>query len=219
MPLAKQGREAQAGTKPAQEGGRGARANETKGAGGTSRAGEQEWRWSQQAATLSFANPKRPVVLFLEVDRPGGFPEPQQVELRQGAQVVDAFALAPRQTLLRQVPLSVMMYEGIVAGALDFDYAPCSMLVSHLGASRRIWLNITKAGKAAIDDLREKGMINALKLSTEDFQPVTAYQVSEKGMTFWTSCRSRSWPSSTPSRGRTGRGTSSTCRSTGRSLG
>ena len=85
---------------------------------------------------------------------------------------------------VRQVPLSVMMYEGIVAGALDFDYAPCSMLVSHLGASRRIWLNITQEGKAAIDDLREKGMINGLKLSTEDFQPVTAYQVSEKGMTF-----------------------------------
>jgi len=85
---------------------------------------------------------------------------------------------------IRQVPLLVMMYEAICAQALDFDYAPASMLVSHLGASRRIWLNITQEGKAAIDDLRERAMINGLKLSTEDFQPVTAYQVSEKGMSF-----------------------------------
>jgi hypothetical protein len=32
-------------------------------------------------------------------------------------------------------------------------------------------------GKAAIDDLREGKLINGLKLSTVDFQPVTAYQV------------------------------------------
>ena len=34
-------------------------------------------------------------------------------------------------------------------------------------------------GKAAIDDLREKGLINGLKLSTEDFRPVTAFQVQK----------------------------------------
>ena len=35
-----------------------------------------------------------------------------------------------------------------------------------------------------MDDLREKELINGLKLSTEDFQPVTAYQVSKKGLDF-----------------------------------
>ena len=35
-----------------------------------------------------------------------------------------------------------------------------------------------------MDDLREKDLINGLKLSTEDFQPVTAFQVSEKGVDF-----------------------------------
>jgi hypothetical protein len=35
-----------------------------------------------------------------------------------------------------------------------------------------------------VDDLREKELINGLKLSTEDFQPVTAYQVSKKGLDF-----------------------------------
>ena len=61
---------------------------------------------------------------------------------------------------IRQIPLLVLLYEGIEAGSLDFDYAPCSMLISQGGRSRRVWLNITQEGKAAVDDLREKELIN-----------------------------------------------------------
>ena len=100
------------------------------------------------------------------------------------------------------IPLSVMMYEGIAAGVLDYDYAPQSMLVSQVGyvelflsgmtpngrvfvkdgKSRRIWMNVSQEGKAAIDDLREQKLLNGLKLSSEDFQPITAFQISTKGM-------------------------------------
>ena len=83
---------------------------------------------------------------------------------------------------VRQVPLLVLLYEGVEAGALDFDYAPASMLISQDGRSRRVWLNVTQEGKAAVDDLREKELVNGLKLSTEDFQPVTAFQVSHRGL-------------------------------------
>lgn len=65
---------------------------------------------------------------------------------------------------LRQLPLNVLMYQGITGEVLDFDYAPCSTLVSSGGRSRRIWLNVTQEGKAAVDDLREKGMVNGLKV-------------------------------------------------------
>ena len=40
---------------------------------------------------------------------------------------------------------------GIVAHALDYDYAPQSMLIG----SQRIWMNISQEGKDALDDLRE----------------------------------------------------------------
>lgn len=89
---------------------------------------------------------------------------------------------------IRQLPLYCLMYEGVAKGVLDFDYAPQSMLISYEGRSRRVWLNITQEGKAAIDDLREKRMLGALKLATEDFQPVTAYQCTEKGSTFLSDC-------------------------------
>ena len=71
-------------------------------------------------------------------------------------------ALSPedQEGWIRQIPLLVLLYEGIEAGSLDFDYAPCSMLISQGGRSRRVWLNITQEGKAAVDDLREKELIN-----------------------------------------------------------
>ena len=48
---------------------------------------------------------------------------------------------------IRQVPLLVLLYEGIVQTAIDFDYAPCSMLISQDGRSRRVWLNVTQEGR------------------------------------------------------------------------
>ncbi len=41
-------------------------------------------------------------------------------------------------------------------------------------------MNVTQEGKSAVDDLREMGFVNGLKLTSEDFQPITAFQVSVK---------------------------------------
>lgn len=95
-----------------------------------------------------------------------------------------ARSASEKEGWIRQVPLLVIMYEGVTGQVFDFDYAPASTLVAVDGVSRRLWLNITQEGKAAVDDLREREILNGLKLSTEDFQPVTAYQVSLKGMEF-----------------------------------
>mmetsp|Transcript_10807 Transcript_10807/g.26463 ORF Transcript_10807/g.26463 Transcript_10807/m.26463 type:complete len:893 (+) Transcript_10807:104-2782(+) len=97
---------------------------------------------------------------------------------------VTAQSLEEEETWIRNVPLLVMVYEGIVAGVLDFDYAPQSTLISHEGSSRRCFMNVTQEGKSAIDDLREQKLLNGLKLSSEDFQPITAYQCSVKGLEF-----------------------------------
>ena len=79
---------------------------------------------------------------------------------------------------VRKNSLIVLMYEAIVAGVLDYDYSPCSMLIGRC----RVWMNVTQEGKDDLDDLREGGLLNALKLASEDLIPVTAYQVSKKGM-------------------------------------
>jgi hypothetical protein len=74
---------------------------------------------------------------------------------------------------LRQTHLNVLIYEGIVADVFNYDYAPRPTLVG----SKRIWMSVSQEGKDDVDDLRQKGLVNGLKLVTDDLQPVTAFQV------------------------------------------
>ncbi|KAJ0394284.1 hypothetical protein ATCC90586_000740 [Pythium insidiosum] len=100
--------------------------------------------------------------------------------------MLSRFAMYPTSTdceekWLRNLPLLVLVYEAIVAGILDYDYSPvCTNIVKN-GRSKRVWMNISQDAKAAIDDLREHELLNALKTCSEDFQPSTAYQVTPRG--------------------------------------
>ena len=71
----------------------------------------------------------------------------------------------------------MLLYEGIVAGVLDFDYAPASSLIEN----RRVWMNISQEGKSDVEFLREEELVNGLQMSSKSFQPITCYQISEKG--------------------------------------
>ncbi|KAG7380215.1 Lysine-specific demethylase 4B [Phytophthora pseudosyringae] len=100
--------------------------------------------------------------------------------------LINLYAVASNSTRqnerwIRHVPLLVLMFEGILCDAFDFDYAPASMRLSFKGKTLRRWINFSREGKAAIDDLWALRLINGLKLSSDDFQPITAYQVSIKG--------------------------------------
>src|SRR5439155_13203471 len=65
-----------------------------------------EWQWTKKQATLSFKNPKKDCVLYLDVDNPGSvFNEAQQVQLHLGGKLVDEFTLQPKQPELRKVAL------------------------------------------------------------------------------------------------------------------
>lgn len=83
-----------------------------------------------------------------------------------------------KERWIRKIPLLVLIYEAIVAGVLDYDYAPAS---ENIG-TRRIYINISQEGRDDVDDLREAGMINGLKLSSKEYQSVTAYQISPQGL-------------------------------------
>ena len=43
------------------------------------------------------------------------------------------------ESWIRQIPLLVMLYEGVTAGVLDFDYAPASVLISQVRVYRRLF--------------------------------------------------------------------------------
>src|SRR3954468_12249221 len=65
-----------------------------------------DWQWTKKAATLSFKNPKKDSMFYLDVDNPGSvFSEPQQVTVTLGGEAVDSFTLHPKQPELRKIPL------------------------------------------------------------------------------------------------------------------
>jgi hypothetical protein len=69
--------------------------------------GSQEWQWSKKQGTISFKNPKRDVVLLLDLDQPvKAFDQPQQVDVRVGEAVVDSFTLLSGDRQLRRVQLT-----------------------------------------------------------------------------------------------------------------
>lgn len=88
-----------------------------------------EWQWTKKEATLSFKNPKKDSVFYLDVDNPGSaFNEPQQVTIALGGERVDGFTLNPKQPELRKIPLkSAQLGTGDVLDvviSVDKTYIP-----------------------------------------------------------------------------------------------
>ncbi len=48
---------------------------------------------------------------------------------------IPASAQNAKESWIRELPLTVMIYEGVTAGVIDCDYAPKSMIISSDGAS------------------------------------------------------------------------------------
>jgi hypothetical protein len=67
-----------------------------------------EWQWTKKTSTLSFKNPRRDSVFYLEYDaRTDLFPAAQQVTVRVGGQVLGSFAADSRERKLMTFPLTV----------------------------------------------------------------------------------------------------------------
>jgi hypothetical protein len=92
-----------------------------------------EWQWTKKEATLSFKNPKKDSLFYLDVDNPGSvFTEPQQVTVTLGGQAVDQFTLQPKQPELRKIALkAAQLGTGDVAEiviAVDKTYVPATIV-------------------------------------------------------------------------------------------
>jgi hypothetical protein len=92
-----------------------------------------DWQWTKKDATLSFKNPKKDSLFYLDVDNPGtAFNEPQQVKVTLGSEAVDEFTLLPRQPQLRKVALkAAQLGTGDVAELLisvDKTYVPAALV-------------------------------------------------------------------------------------------
>jgi len=95
-----------------------------------------EWQWTKKEATLSFKNPKRDCLFYLDLDNPGSvLNETQQVRVMLGGEVVDTFALQPKQPELRKIPLKAsQLGAGDVAElviSVDKTYVPAVLVAGN----------------------------------------------------------------------------------------
>jgi hypothetical protein len=66
-----------------------------------------EWHWTKKTATIAFKNPKKDSTFYLDADNPGTvFVETQHVTIELGGRTVDEFTIAPKQQVLRKIPLT-----------------------------------------------------------------------------------------------------------------
>eukprot|EP00873_Tetraselmis_striata_P017378 jgi/Tetstr1/437642/TSEL_026309.t1 len=79
---------------------------------------------------------------------------------------------------IRKMPLMVFMYEGIVQGVFDYDYAPAAEMVD----GRRVYLNLTQEGRDDLDDLRQSGLLFGLKMSSVTYISTVSFRPTPDGL-------------------------------------
>ncbi len=73
----------------------------------TEGAGRTEWQWTKKEATIAFRNPKRDVVLVLQVDNPAAGPNSaQQVTVQLGDQVLTTIPLSATTSPVLKYPVT-----------------------------------------------------------------------------------------------------------------
>ena len=78
------------------------------------------------------------------------------------------------------LPLLVIIYEGIIKGVFDHDYAPQPYRVN----GTRMYLNLSQEGLDDVDDLREGGLLMAMRLQTDKYQSSMAIRTTELGLRY-----------------------------------
>ncbi|MHA1679386.1 MAG: hypothetical protein ACTSUE_00105 [Promethearchaeota archaeon] len=82
------------------------------------------------------------------------------------------------ERFLKEMPLICWIYEAIVEGIIDYDYAPKSINIINF----RKFANVSQEGVDDINDLRELGLIEKIQVTTKHYMIINAYRLTKKGM-------------------------------------
>lgn len=112
--------------------------------------GGLEWQWSKREGTIAFRNPKRDSVLLLQVDQAvNALQQPQQVQVRLGATVVDSFALPVGTRELRRIQLPATLLGAAetieLTIAVDQTFVPAEVASLRSSDSRELGIRVFRA--------------------------------------------------------------------------
>ncbi|NHI94035.1 MAG: hypothetical protein EAX96_16215 [Candidatus Lokiarchaeota archaeon] len=82
------------------------------------------------------------------------------------------------ELFIKELPLMCLIYEAIVRKAIDYDYAPQSILITNF----RMNANISQEGVDDVNDMRELGLIEKLQLTTKHHTIINGYKITDKGL-------------------------------------
>lgn len=83
------------------------------------------WQWTKRSATLSFKNPRRDALLYLDADaRPDLVGQPVQVTLRIGETVIETLTYDTQAQTLKKIPISNAQFGSSDNIDLVFDVTP-----------------------------------------------------------------------------------------------
>eukprot|EP00282_Hemiselmis_andersenii_P008116 CAMPEP_0114125648 /NCGR_PEP_ID=MMETSP0043_2-20121206/9410_1 /TAXON_ID=464988 /ORGANISM="Hemiselmis andersenii, Strain CCMP644" /LENGTH=416 /DNA_ID=CAMNT_0001218583 /DNA_START=143 /DNA_END=1389 /DNA_ORIENTATION=+ len=83
---------------------------------------------------------------------------------------------------LRHAHMVVFIHEAVNSGILAYSMVPSSMSVTVGGTTSKVWVMTAHTALAAIYEMCSEGLINCIRMVTEDFAQAPAYQASIKGM-------------------------------------
>jgi hypothetical protein len=107
------------------------------------------WNWTKKQATLAFRNPKTDAMLYLDVDNPGVFNEPQQVKVTIGSDTLDDFQVTPKNEVLRKIPIRAAQLGAAdmseVRIAVDKTFVPASVTKGASKDTRELGVRVFRA--------------------------------------------------------------------------
>ena len=81
---------------------------------------------------------------------------------------------------IKETPLQALIFHGIRKGLFnEYDYAPIS--TSFLGQGRK-FVNLSKEGEDDLGDLRELGLLETIRVSSEKHDYITGYRPTKKSV-------------------------------------
>ncbi|MHA1697978.1 MAG: hypothetical protein ACTSWN_03970 [Promethearchaeota archaeon] len=79
---------------------------------------------------------------------------------------------------IKELPFLALIHHGIMKGVFNYDYAPASLELE-IG---RVFMNISQEAVDNIQDMREAGYIDCLKLSRTSHLFINGYKISNEGL-------------------------------------
>ena len=84
------------------------------------------------------------------------------------------------ELIIKELPLKAIIFKGIIDKVFDYDYAP----ISQMYIESRRYLNISQEGEDDLNDLREIGLLNKIRLATKKHFYIYSYEITQKGIDY-----------------------------------